>query len=215
MGTAVQVGYEYAGRSYVGRQPFANHGGRFNTCVQCHMSTAVVAQEHNWTMRTHNVAEPMKENCVPCHGNDISQTFKGADPEKFDFEQIRPGNIPDYDADGNIRESLKDEILGLENALYAQIKVYSLAIQGSRALYDGNTYPYWFKDTNNNGILDASEMTSANGFKFNAAGLRASFNFQLSKKEPHGFIHNARYVAQLLVDSIRDLGGDVTKYTWR
>ena len=61
----------------------------------------------------------------------------------------------------------------------------------------------------------AWEMTSANGYKFNAAGLKATFNFQLSKKEPHGFIHNARYVAQLLVDSIRDLGGDVSLYTWR
>jgi hypothetical protein len=179
------------------------------------MSTAVTSEDHAWTMRRHNVAEPMKENCVFCHGNDVSQTFKGADPEKFDFEQIRPGNIPDYDGDGNVRESLKAEIQGLEDALYEQIKAYTLAVQGSQALYDGNTYPYWFKDTNNNGILEAGEMTSANGSKFNAAGLRATFNFQLSKKEPHGFIHNARYVAQLLVDSIQNLGGDISKYTWR
>ena len=179
------------------------------------MSTAVVAENHNWTMRTHNVAEPMKENCVPCHGNDISQTNKGADPEKFDFEQIRPGNIPDYNGNGNTRESLKEEIQGLEAALYAQIQAYSLSAQGARAVYDGNTNPYWFKDTNNNGIADPAEETSANGYKFNAAGRRAAFNYQLSKKEPHGFIHNARYVAQLLVDSIQSLGGDVSMYTWR
>jgi hypothetical protein len=215
LGSEVKVGYEYPGRTYSGRQPFANHQGRFNTCVQCHMSTAVVGQEHNWTMRTHNVAEPLKENCVPCHGNDIAQTSKGADPEKFDFEQIRPGNIPDYDGDGNTRESLKAEIQALEDALYAQIRTYVLAVQGIKPLYNGDTYPYWFKDTNGNGVLEASEATSANGFKFNAAGLRASFNMQLSKKEPHGFIHNALYVAQLLVDSIRDLGGDVSMYTWR
>jgi hypothetical protein len=215
LGTEVQVGYEFPGQVYTGRQPFANHGGRFNTCVQCHMSSKVVEQEHNWTMRTHNVAEPLKENCVSCHGNDISQSDKGADPDKFDFEQIRPGNIPDYNANGNTQESLKSEILGLENALYAQIRIYSLAAQGVRAVYDGSTNPYWFKDTNGNGVADAAEMTSANGYKFNAAGLRAAFNYQLSKKEPHGFIHNARYVAQLLVDSIGSLGGDVTKYTWR
>ena len=29
------------------------------------------------------------------------------------------------------------------------------------------------------------------------------------------FIHNARYVAQLLVDSIQDLGGNIAPYTWR
>lgn len=215
LGTEVQVGYEFPGKVYTGRQPFANHGGRFNDCIQCHMSAKVVAEEHNWTMRTHNVAEPLKENCVPCHGNDISQSSKGADPEKFDFEQIRPGNIPDYDGDGNTRESLKEEIQGLETALYAQIQAYSLASQGVRAVYDGNTNPYWFKDTNNNGIVDSGEGTSANAYKFNAAGLRAAFNYQLSRKEPHGFIHNARYVAQLLVDSIQSLGGDVSMYTWR
>jgi len=215
LGTEVKVGYEFAGKTYARRQPYPNHLGRFTTCVQCHMSSKVVDEEHNWTMETHNVAEPLKENCVPCHGNDISQPIKGGDPKQFDFEKIRPGNIPDYDADGNVAESLKDEILGLENALYEQIKTYSLAVQGSRALYDGNTYPYWFKDTNGNGILDAGEATSANGFKFNAQGLRTSFNLQLSKKEPHGFIHNARYVAQLLVDSIEHLGGNIAKYTWR
>jgi len=215
LGTTVKVGYEFAGKSYVGRQPYPNHLGKFTTCVQCHMSTKVTEEDHAWTMERHNLAEPLKENCVPCHGNDISQTIKGGDPARFDFEQIRPGNIPDYDADGNVAEGLKDEIIGLENALYEQMKTYTLAAQGIRALYDGNIYPYWFKDTNGNGILDPSEATSANGFKFNAAGLRASFNFQLSKKEPHGFIHNARYVAQLLVDSIEHMGGNIARYTWR
>ncbi len=215
LGTEVKVGYEFAGKTYAGRQPYTNHLGKFTTCIQCHMSSKVVDEEHNWTMRTHNVAEPLKENCVPCHGNDVSQTFKGGDPEQFDFEQIRPGNIPDYNANGNTTESLKAEIQGLEDALYAQIQTYTLAVQGTRALYDPNSYPYWFKDTNGNGILDPNEAVSANGFKFNAAGLRTSFNLQFSKKEPHGFIHNARYVAQLLVDSIGHLGGNVAKYTWR
>jgi hypothetical protein len=215
LGTEVQVGYEFPGKVYAGRQAFANHGGRFNDCIDCHMSAKVVAEENNWTMRKHNVAAPLKENCVPCHGNDISESFKGADPEKFDFEQIRPGDIPDYNGNGNTTESLKAEIQGLEAALYAQIQVYSLASQKVRALYNGDTNPYWFQDTNNDGILEAGEMTSANAYKFNAVGLRAAFNYQLSKKEPHGFIHNARYVAQLLVDSIQSLGGDVSKYTWR
>jgi hypothetical protein len=215
LGSEVKVGYEFAGKTYAVRQPFSNHLGKFTTCVQCHMSTKVVEEEHNWTMRTHSVAEPLKENCVPCHGNDISQTFKGADPEKFDFEQIRPGNIPDYDADGNVKESLKEEIAGLEDALYAQIQTYTLNVQGTRALYNPNAYPYWFKDLNGNGIVDPNEATSANGYKFNAQGLRTSFNLNLSKKEPHGFIHNGLYIAQLLVDSIQHLGGNIGIYTWR
>ncbi|MCX6575141.1 MAG: hypothetical protein NTV82_01980, partial [Candidatus Aminicenantes bacterium] len=68
---------------------------------------------------------------------------------------------------------------------------------------------------NGNGILDPEEAVSTNGFPMDAKLLRTTFNFQLSKKEPHGFIHNARYIAQLLVDSIQHLGGDVGKFTWR
>jgi hypothetical protein len=214
LGTEVKGGYEFSGKTYASRQPFANHNGRFNTCVQCHMSSMVVEEEHHWTMRTHNIAEPLKENCVPCHGNDISQTFKGADPEKFDFEEIRPGNIPDYDADGNVKESLKDEIAGLEDALYAQVRIYTASL-GSPAAYDPNTNPYWFKDLNGNGIVDPNETASTNRYSFEAKGLRAAYNLHMSKKEPHGFIHNGLYIAQLLVDSIQHLGGNIGIYTWR
>jgi hypothetical protein len=214
LGTEVKGGYEFSGKTYASRQPFANHNGRFNTCVQCHMSSMVVEEEHYWTMRTHNIAEPLKENCVPCHGNDISQTFKGADPEKFDFEEIRPGNIPDYDADGNVKESLKDEIAGLEDALYAQVRIYTASL-GSPAAYDPNTNPYWFKDLNGNGIVDPNETASTNRYSFEAKGLRAAYNLHMSKKEPHGFIHNGLYIAQLLVDSIQHLGGNIGIYTWR
>ena len=45
--------------------------------------------------------------------------------------------------------------------------------------------------------------------------MKAAYNYQVSLKEPHGFIHNSLYVAQILVDSIEHLGGDVSKYTWR
>ncbi len=213
-GTEVKGGYEFPEKVYSVRQPFANHGGRFNTCVQCHMGTAVVQEEHNWTMRAHNVAEPLKENCVLCHGNDISQPFKGADPEKFDFEKIRPANIPDYDADGNIKESLREEIQGLEDVLLARVLLYTAGL-GSPAAYDPNTNPYWFKDLNGDGIVDPDEASSSNRYSFDAKGLRSTYNLHMSKKEPHGFIHNARYIAQLLVDSIQHLGGDVGKFTWR
>jgi len=213
-GTEVKGAYEFSGKAYSVRQPYPNHGGRFSTCVQCHMGSAKVKEEHNWTMRNHNVAEPMKEYCVGCHGQDISQTFKGYDAEKFDFEQIRPGNIPDYDGDGNTRESLKDEILGLESALYAQILVYTKSIN-QPVIYSGDAYPYWYKDLNGNGLLDPNEATSANSARFDAKGLRAAYNLQVSSKEPHGFIHNARYIAEILSDSIQHLGGDVSRHTWR
>jgi hypothetical protein len=98
--------------------------------------------------------------------------------------------------------------------LLARLLGYTAGL-GSPAAYDPNTNPYWFKDLNGNGIVDPNEATSANRYSFDAKGLRSSYNLHMSKKEPHGFIHNARYVAELLVDSIQNLGGDISKYTWR
>jgi hypothetical protein len=214
LGTEVQGGYEFPGKTYAGRQPYTNHGGRFNTCIECHMSSAVSAEEHSWTMRMHNVADPMKENCVPCHGNDISQPIKGANPETFDFEKIRPGDIPDYDADGNITESLKDEIAGLEVSLDQAIRQYVLATAGVAIIFNFDD-AYYYKDLNGNGILDANEIGSSNRYSGSAAWLKATYNLRVSRLALHGFIHNARYVAQLLVDSMQSVGVDIAKYTWR
>ena len=202
LGVEVHGGYEFPGKSYAGRQAYPNHGGDFDTCVECHMGSK--------SQRSHNVAHPNKANCVPCHGQDISQPFPSGDPELFSFEDIRPGTIPDYDGDGNVRESLKSEIQGLEAALYAQIRAYSFAI-GRPTVYNPSSYPYFFADTNGNGVVDPGEGS----YRFDAPLLRAAYNYQMSIKEPHGFIHNAQYVAQLLVDSIQSIGGNVARYGWR
>jgi hypothetical protein len=76
--------------------------------------------------------------------------------------------------------------------------------------YDSNTYPYFFKDTNGDKQCAASELASTNGFTaFTPALMKASFNYQLSRKEPGAWVHNFDYMAQLLIDSIADLGGNV------
>jgi hypothetical protein len=214
MGTEAKVGYEFSGKTYAGRKNFANHSGRFTTCIECHMSSKGLCEDCNKESCNHNV-EPEPADCVLCHGADVSQPHPGADPEHFEFDKIRPATVPDYDADGNKKESLKEEIEGLEDALYAVMQTYAVANKGFAILYGPNNYPYWFKDLNGNGILDTNEAVSANSFPFDAKLLRTAFNMQMSKKEPAGFIHNSRYIAQLLVDSIQHLGGDISKYTWR
>ena len=40
--------------------------------------------------------------------------------------------------------------------------------------------------------------------------MKASFNYQLSHKEPGAWVHNFDYMVQLLYDGISDLGGNVT-----
>ena len=214
-GSEVHGGYEFEAKSYAGRKYYSNHNGLFDTCVECHMGTLSPNRARdNSDDLFHNVQHPNPADCVLCHGQDISQPHPGADPTRFEFSGIRPATVPDYDGDKNKTESLQDEIYGLEQALYAQLQVYGKKI-GKPIVYDALSYPYFFNDTNGNGVADPEELDSDNGYEFNAPMLRAAYNFQMSKKEPCGYIHNSRYIAQLLVDSIGHLGGNVKPYTWR
>jgi hypothetical protein len=43
--------------------------------------------------------------------------------------------------------------------------------------------------------------------------MKASFNYQLSRKEPGAWAHNFDYMVQLLYDGIADLGGNTTTLT--
>lgn len=213
-GTEVQGGYEFPGKIYVGRNLFPNHNGRFDTCVECHMGTNT--QRETYEVSDHNVYKPNQEDCVFCHGYDISQPNPGSDPSKFKFSGIRPYSIPDFDADGDTTESIRDEINGLQAVLYAQIQFYATNTLVNPIIYADN-YPYFFKDSNGNGQVDPGENIFPNqyGSNMDATLLKAAYNYQLTKKEPHGFIHNPFYIAQLLVDSIENLGGSVAVYTWR
>jgi hypothetical protein len=214
-GTEVKGGFEFQGKKYAGQKLFANHNGLFDTCVECHMGTKSPHKPYDFTGEMHNVQKPNPQDCVYCHGQDVSQPNPGVNPETFQFSGIRPATIPDYDGDGNTKESSREEILGLEEALYAQIQT-SAANAGTPIIYDGHSYPYFFKDLNANGMVDPGENIYPNLYLFTQKGLlKAAYNFQLSKKEPHGYIHNSRYIAQLLVDSIQHLGGDISSYTWR
>lgn len=215
-GTDVQGGYEFEGKIYTGQRLWASHNGRFDTCVECHMGTNSPRKELGQsTYGDHNVHKPNPEDCVYCHGQDVSQPNPGSNPANFTFSGIRPGSTPDYDGDGNTNESVKNEITGLEEALYTQIQEYAADVLGAPIIY-ASSYPYFFNDSNGNGEVDPGEAIYPNGYRsFDATLLKAAYNYQVSKKEPHGFIHNSRYIAQLLVDSIEALGGDVSAYTWR
>jgi hypothetical protein len=158
---------------------------------------------------SHRVTTPNPNNCV-CHAGDVSQTGD------FEIANIRPATgfgSTDFDGDGNKTESLKSEIAGLEDILYAQIRTYSATTLGKFIVYDGAAYPYWFVDTNNNNIHDTGEGSYTT---FDAALLKAAYNYQFSKKEPCGYIHNSLYLAQVLADSTIDIGGTVPNVgVWR
>ena len=198
-GTDVQGGYEYSGKKYAGlANKFANHEGNLNTCVKCHMRGE---DDHKF--------EPELSDCSKCHTG-IS-----------DFEDIRPILTPDYDGDGDTEEGLIGEIETLEEKLLAEIKKYTNDIGRFGITYDASAHPYWFKDTDKDGIkdsavngtIDPGETTdTVNYTDFNGKMLRAAYNYHTSRKEPCGYIHNHRYIIELLIDSIKDLGGDVSDY---
>jgi hypothetical protein len=216
-GSEVHGGYEFDGKSYAGQKTWPNHNGLFDTCIECHMgrNSPGRTNEQSSTYGDHNVLEPNPEDCVYCHGQDISQPNPGIDPTKFEFSAIRPASTPDYDGDGIRTESIENEIEGLQAALLAQIQDYAANILGVPIAYT-SSYPYYVKDLNGNGVADPDEASRGNSYtSFDASLLRASYNYHFSKKEPHSFIHNSRYIAQLLVDSIEHLGGNIAIYTWR
>ncbi len=215
-GTEAKGAYEYEGKNYTGKRVWPNHNGRFGTCVQCHMSSVGLYDGRDKVKSNHNVHKPNQADCVGCHGMDSSEPKPGFNPANFKFSGIRPGSTPDYNGNGNTEESVKKEIRALEAVLYAQIQSYAANTVGVPIIYDPHGYPYFFKDTNGNGLVDPGEANYGNRYKdFDAKLLKAAYNYQTSIKEPHGYIHNSRYVAQFLVDSIGDLGGDVSAYTWR
>ena len=102
--------------------------------------------------------------------------------------------------------------------LYAAIQAYCAAAADSApppsgasyCAYDAAVYPYWYKDTNKNRVVDPGETTA---MKFDSKSLRAAYNYQYYRKEPGAWAHNNKYFVQILFDSIEDLGGDTTGLT--
>jgi len=132
--------------------------------------------------------DPKLETCAGCHA--------GAE-----FDAIRsPGDATDYDGDGDAAEGTHGEIETLAGALYAEIQKYAEGT-GNPITYNPAAYPYFF---------------GADGKSYAAWTprlLKAAFNYQYSQKDPGVFVHNPKYVMQFLIDSIEDLGGDVSAYT--
>ncbi|GAB4542620.1 MAG: C-type polyheme cytochrome OmcC [Anaerolineales bacterium] len=178
--------YQYEGKAYVGQNMHADPAGKMNKCQDCHDVHAL---------------QPKTDTCETCHDTQDVLAIRGKE------------NTTDYDGDGDVTEGIKGEIDTLSAALLAQIQQVAAA-NGAPIVYDAHSYPYFMNDTNANGVADPDEAVRANGYKsFSPRLLRAAFNYQYSQKDPGAFVHNPQYIMQVLIDSIEDLGGDVTMYT--
>ncbi len=149
-----------------------------NSCTDCHLS--------------HQLG--VKVYCGLCHTG------------KDDPKDVRGLDHTDFDGDGNKNEGMYYEIDTLRNKLYLAIQTYANN-NGNPIIYDSSAYPYFFKDTNGNGDVDPGEATSSNRYRaFTPRLLKAAYNLQYAVKDPGGFAHNAKYMIQILYDSIADLG---------
>jgi hypothetical protein len=155
-------------------------------CVACHDAHALTIKE---------------EICQACHG------------EVTDVTAIRMGDI-DYDGDGDTTEGVAGEIATLRDALYTAIQAYAETTAGTAILYDPNTYPYFYADADKDGNPDKNDSGATVSYStWTPRLMEAAYNLHYAFKEPGAFVHNPTYVMQVLYDSIKDVGGDVTGMT--
>lgn len=185
-GKEVGLGYEWDnGKDYAG----AWTHGENDECTSCH---APVLTQH-----TFRAADAFDGKCATCHA------------DAGDTAGIRNLHLLDYDGDGDVGESLSAEVDTLAAALLAQLQLTALGA-GAPLCYDGHRYPYFIADTDGSGSCDADEGEGFSGWTPELLG--AAHNYQISQKEPGAWAHNFDYMAQLLIDSIEVLGGDVSGY---
>ena len=175
-GTQVKGGYEYDGQTYDAK---FRHTEGIETCIACH-------NPHSLEVKI--------DVCKTCH-EDVASVD--------DLKKVREnGSLSDYDGDGDIKEGIASELQGIQEKLYPAIQDYAKNVAGAPILYDVATYPYFFGDANENGKVDEGEKAYAN---WTPRLLKAAYNYQMSVKDPGAFAHNAKYIMELLHDSLADL----------
>ncbi|MBW8011246.1 MAG: cytochrome c3 family protein [Chloroflexi bacterium] len=179
-GTLAQGGYEYEGNSYDAR---FDHVEGFRTCIDCHDS-------HTLEVRV--------DSCAECHEDVV---------EVEDLHDVRmQGSQVDFDGDGDMEEGIYYEIEGMRAILYDAIKLYAADVIGSPLVYSGDSYPYFFIDTDEDGEASEEEANRDNSYAtWTPRLVRATYNMQVSMKDPGAYAHGGKYIIQLLYDSIADL----------
>jgi len=182
-GTEAKGGYEYAGKTYVGRN---NHVDGFNNCSQCH--------------QTHELGVKV-DKCQACHTD-----VKTVD----DVTKIAMAKV-DYDGNGKV-EGAGVEMAGLYKVLYASIQDYAKNVAGAGIVYDPNAYPYFMLDANNDGKPD-KDANGANirYNKWTPRLEQAAYDYQFVTKDPGAVAHNNKYAIQLMYDSIESLNAKLAK----
>ena len=160
----------------------------YQTCNECH--------------GTHDLEVQVKE-CDTCHG--VNSEDELHDIRMTDF---------DFDGDGDISTGIAVEVMNVNELLYAAIQAYTLEVTNSPIAFNAAAYPYWFVDTNENGVADPGESNRDNAYtSWTPRLLRAAYNYTWTLKDPGAYAHNGQYILQVLYDSLQDIGADITGLT--
>lgn len=139
--------------------------------------------------------------CADCHS--------AYDPSQ-ELTTIRFSNT-DYDGDGNVDEGLAEEIRTLQDALLLALQNYASGNTGVYISYNSQVAPYYFVDLNQNGVSEGDEISARNRYtSWTPNLLGAAYNYHYTVLDSGGFVHNPKYIMQLLYDSLESLGVDVS-----
>jgi hypothetical protein len=178
-GSQVKMGYEYDGKLYDAKH---QHVDGFNTCIGCH-------DQHSLQVKV--------EACAECHAD--VKTVE-------DLQNVRePSSAKDYDGDGDVTEGVAKEIQGLQTILYSSIQAYATEVAGTPIVYDAATNPYWFVADKDGKIAVDDKGANVRYNAFTARLMKATYNYQVSIKDPGAFAHGGKYIIELLYDSIEDV----------
>ncbi len=177
-GTDVITGYEYPELSYSG---FFNHVEDYQLCTDCHNPHSLLINP---------------DECAACH-SEVS--------DYGDLRDIRTEDTLDFDGDGDTAEGVYGELTKMHDMLYSAIQAYAEEVSDQSIVYAFQN-PYWFIDTNGNGEADEGETERANSYgSWTPRLVKATYNYHLVLEDPGGFTHNARYLIQLIYDTLDDL----------
>jgi hypothetical protein len=180
-GSQAQSGYEYEGKVY---DPKFRHVEGYETCTACH-------NQHATAIRV--------ESCSECHA--------GANTVEDLKNNREPSSLADYNGNGDTEEGIYYELTGLQETLYSSIQAYANDVSKTPIVYDPAAHPYFFVagDDGKPKMDDKGSPVRYNAWT--ARLLKAAYNYQVSAKDPGAYAHNAKYIIELLYDSIEDLNG--------